>query len=291
MIPDEETAPARLPPTTAVVKLCARQELVLAVRSRWLQTFASVFALLAIAVAGAGYILAGGSGVQDFARTATSLVQVVLLLVPLASLVFGVLALTPERGAAEILYSQPVSRTAVLAGRLLGLFEALTAAQAVGFGGAGLIIFAQAGDSGMSGFLGVMAGSVTLTAVFLALAALLAGGAGARRRTRALALAVVVWFVAVVLFDVAALAAASLLASASASRLLIVSVLVNPVDAVRTGSLLAVEGSAAFGAASLAFLRFTGGPAGAFAWIALSLLAWTFVPLVLGARRLRGMDI
>jgi Cu-processing system permease protein len=130
-----------------------------------------------------------------------------------------------------------------------------------------------------------------LTAVFLALAALLAGGAGARRRTRALAFAVVVWFVAVVLFDVAPLGAASMLASGSASRLLIVSVMVNLVDAVRTGSLLAVEGSAAFGAASLAFLRFTGGPAGAFGWIALSLLAWTFVPLVLGARRLRGMDI
>jgi Cu-processing system permease protein len=285
------TAGATLPATMAVVRLCARQELVLAARSRWLQTFAVVFALLAIAVASAGYILAGGSGVQDFARTATSLVQVVLLLVPLASLVFGVLALTPERGAAEILYSQPVSRTAVLGGRLLGLFEALTAAQAVGFGGAGLIIFAQAGETGVSGFLGVVAGSMTLTAVFLALAALLAGGAGARRRTRALALALVVWFVSVVLFDVAALGAASMLPSASASRLLIVSVLVNPVDAVRTGSLLAVEGTAAFGAASLAFLRFTDGPVGAFGWIALSLLTWTLVPLILGARRLRDMDI
>jgi Cu-processing system permease protein len=289
--PIDENAEAPLPATMAVVRLCARQELVLAARSRWLQTFAVVFALLAIAVAGAGYILAGGSGVQDFARTATSLVQVVLLLVPLASLVFGVLALTPERGAAEILYSQPVSRTAVLAGRLLGLFEALAAAQGIGFGAAGLIIFTQAGDTGVTGFLGVVAGALTLTAVFLALAALLAGGAGSRRRTRALALALVVWFVSVVLFDVAALGAASMLASGSASRLLIVSVLVNPVDAARTGSLLAVEGSAAFGAASLAFLRFTKGPAGAFAWIAASLLVWTVVPLALGARRLRAMDI
>jgi Cu-processing system permease protein len=287
----EQTIAASPPGAGAVVRLCAHQELVLAVRSRWLQTFAVVFALLAMAVAGAGYILAGGSGVQDFARTATSLVQVVLLLVPLASLVFGVLALTPDRGAAELLYSQPVSRTAVLAGRLLGLFEALTAAQAVGFGAAGLIIFAQAGDTGVSGFLGVAAGSVTLTAVFLAVAALIAGGAGARRRTRALAVALVAWFMSVVLFDVAALGLASMLSSGSASRLLIVSVLVNPVDAVRTGCLLAVEGTAAFGAASLAFLRFTDGPLGAFEWIALSLVVWTVVPFALGARRLRTMDI
>jgi Cu-processing system permease protein len=291
MTEHEETTARNLPGAGTVVRLCARQELVLAVRSRWLPTFAAVFALLAVAVAGAGYILAGGSGVQDFARTATSLVQVVLLLVPLASLVFGVLALTPDRGAAELLYSQPVSRTAVLVGKLLGLFEALTAAQGVGFGAAGLIIFARAGDTGVSGFFGVVAGSVTLTAVFLGLAALIAGGAGARRRTRALAVALVAWFVSVVLFDVAALGLASMLASGSASRLLIISVLVNPVDAVRTGSLLAVEGTAAFGGASLAFLRFTDGLLGAFAWIALSLLAWTVVPLTLGARRLRAMDI
>jgi hypothetical protein len=49
-----------------------------------------------------------------------------------------------------------------------------------------------------------------------------------------------------------------LLPSGLASRVLIVSAIVNPVDAVRTGT-LAVEGTTAFGAASLTFLRFTGG--------------------------------
>src|SRR5262249_62386465 len=88
-------------------------------------------------------------------------------------------------------------------------------------------------------------------------------GAGGRRRSRALAVALVVWFVAVALYDVAALGAASLLSSTAGSRLLIVSVLANPVDAVRTGTLLGLEGTGAFGAASRAFLRFTGGPAGA----------------------------
>ncbi len=51
------------------VLLCARQELTLAVRSRWTQIFAIVFALLASGVAWSGYILSGGSGVQEYART------------------------------------------------------------------------------------------------------------------------------------------------------------------------------------------------------------------------------
>lgn len=271
--------------------LCARQELVLAVRSRWTQIFAAVFAALALAVASAGYILSGGHGVQDFARTAASLVQLVLLLVPLTALLIGVMALAPDRGAAELLFSQPVSRGTILLGKLLGLFQALAAAQALGFGVAGLVIFNQSGEEGLGGFLLLVLGSLVLTAVFLGLAAVLAAGALGRRRQRVLALGLVVWFASVVLFDVAALGLASLLPSGAASRVLIVSVLVNPVDAVRTGTLLGVEGTAAFGAASLAFLRFTRGALSAGLLLALSLLLWIAVPTLVALARLRRADV
>ena len=99
------------------------------------------------------------------------------------------------------------------------------------------------------------------------------------------------WFVAVVLFDVVALGAASLLRSGSASRLLLWATLVNPVDAARTGALLAIEGTSAFGAASLALLRFTGGLSGA-AWaVAGSLAAWLVVPFALAVRSLTRADL
>jgi Cu-processing system permease protein len=270
--------------------LCARQELLLSVRSRWTQIFAAVFALLALGVSSSGYVLSGGHGVQDFARTAASLVELVLLLVPLTALVIGVLSLAPERGAAELLFSQPVSRRAILLGKGAGLFVALAAAQALGFGAAGLVIFSRAGGSGLPGFALLVLGSFVLTAVFLGVAALISAGT-VGRRTRALALALVVWFGAVVLFDVAALGAASLLRSGPASRVLIVSVLVNPADAVRTGALLGIEGSGAFGAASLALLRFTKGPVGAGLLLAASLLFWMVAPALLAARRLGKADL
>lgn len=276
---------------SATLRLVARQELVLALRSRWTQIFALAFAALALLVSASGYILTGGQGVQDFARTAVSLVQLVVLLVPLTALLIGVLALAPERGAAELLLSQPVGRGTILLGKLLGLFQALAAAQALGFGAAGAVIFWQSGDEGLAGFGALVLGALLLTAVFLGLAALLAAGAQGRGRQRALALALVVWFVAVVLFDVAALGAASLLRSGAASRLLVVSVLLNPVDAVRTGTLLAIEGTAAFGAASLAFFRFTRGPWGAGLLLGLSLLLWIALPTVAAIARLRRADV
>ncbi len=273
------------------LRLFAREELVLALRSRWTQIFALVFGVLAFGVAGAGYVLSGGYGVQDFARTAVSLVQLVLLLVPLTALVIGVLSLAPERGAAELLFSQPVARRTILLGKLLGLFQALAAAQAVGFGAAGLVVYSQSGGEGVSGFLLLVAASLVTTAVFLGLAALLSAGAVGRRRTRALALALVVWFVAVVLFDLGALGLASLLPSGTASRVLIVSAIVNPVGAVRTGVLLAIEGTAAFGAASLALLRFTHGGWGAGLVLGSSLVLWLVVPTALAVRRLGRADV
>jgi len=273
-----------------VLWLCARYELLLAARSRWLQIFAVVFAALSLAVAGTGYLLSGGHGVQDFSRTAVSLVQIVLILVPLAALVFGGLALTPERGAAELIYSQPVARGAILLGRMLGVWLALGAAELIGFGAAGVVVQSQSGLEGIWRYAALVAITVIVTGIFLGLSALIAA-LSTGRRTRVLAAALVVWFVAVMLFDVAALGLASLLGSGAASRLLIMATLINPVDVARTGALLAIDGTAAFGAASLALLRFTGGVAATTTLIVASLAVWLVAPPWLATRVLNRTDI
>jgi len=278
-------------PGTSLILLVARQELLLAARSRWTQVFAAVFAVLALGVSASGYILSGGHGFQDFARTSASLVQLVALLVPLASLLMGVMALAPERGTAELLFSQPIARRQILVGKLLGLLAALAAAEAVGFGLAGLVVFQNTGEDGAAGYALLILGSFFLTAVFLALAALIAAGAVGRKRARALAVALVVWFVAVLFLDLVALGVASLLPSTLASRVLILSVLVNPASAMRTGALLGIEGTAAFGSGSLALLRFTHGATGAAVLVLASLATWVILPTLAAIRRLSRADL
>lgn len=273
------------------LQLFAFEELKIAMRSRWTQIFAVVFAILASGVAGAGYIISGGHGVQDFARTSASLVHLVVLIVPLISLMLGVLSLSLERGAAEVVFALPVARRTILAGRLFGLFLALALAQSFGFGLAGVVVWLQAGPEGLGAFLTVLAASLVATAIFLALAALLSADAFGRRRTRALALAIVTWLVCEVFVDLAALGVATFLPSGAASRLIIGANLLNPVGALRTGALLLVEGTGAFGAASLALLRFTHGPLGATALFALSLGFWIVLPSILACRRLERTDI
>ncbi len=273
------------------LRLFAAEELKIALRSRWTQIFAVVFAILAAGVAAAGYVISGGHGVQDFARTSASLVHLVVLIVPLVSLMLGVLSLSLERGAAEVVFALPVSRWTILFGRMLGLFVALALAQLFGFGLAGLLVYTQSGPEGVGDFIIVLGASFLATAVFLALAALLSADAFGRRRTKALALALVAWLVGEVFIDLAALGLATFLPSGAASRVLILASLVNPIGALRTGALLLVEGTGAFGAASLALLRFTHGPAGATVLIALSLVTWTVVPALWAGRRLERADI
>jgi len=273
------------------LRLFAAEELRIALRSRWTQIFAVVFAILASGIAAAGYVISGGHGVQDFARTSASLVHLVVLIVPLVSLMLGVLSLSLERGAAEVVFALPVSRRTILLGRMLGLFIALALAQSFGFGLAGLLVYTQSGPEGVGDFIIVLGASLVATAVFLAIAALLSADAFGRRRTKALALALVAWLVGEVFIDLAALGLATFLPSGAASRVLILASLVNPIGALRTGALLLVEGTGAFGAASLALLRFTHGPAGAAACIVLSLLAWIVLPALLAGRRLERADI
>lgn len=277
--------------TASVLTVCAKQELALAVRARAMQIFAIVFAALALAVSASGYILSGGRGVQDFARTATSLTELVLFVVPMMSLLAGTTAFSPDRGTAELLFSQPIARRTLMYGKLLGVFAALVAAEAIGFGVSGLVIFSQSGEDSLSAFLLLAGGTVALTAVSISVAALIAGGSGIRRRARALAIALSVWFATVIVYDLVALGIASLLRSGAASRLLIVATLVNPVDAIRTGVLLGIQGTTAFGPASLALLRFTGGPTRASLLIGAGVILWIVEPALLAARRLERADI
>ena len=72
-----------------------------------------------------------------------------------------------------------------------------------------------------------------------------------------------------------------------------VAVILNALRALtrETGTLLAIEGTGAFGAASLALFRFTRGTTGAGLVLGLALLAWLVVPTFVAVRRLQRADV
>jgi len=174
--------------------LFAREELVLALRSRWTQIFAVVFGVLSFAVA-FSVTCSPAARRPGLRSTAVSLVQLVLLLVPAdGARDRRAVAGAGARGRRADVLGQPVSRSTILLGKLAGgCSRPWARSQLVGFGAAGLVIYAQSGSEGLGGFLLLVGRLAGDDGHLLGLAALLSPERWAADARARLALALVVW--------------------------------------------------------------------------------------------------
>jgi Cu-processing system permease protein len=267
----------------------ARQEFTIALRSRWLIVFALVFGVLTLGLALFGARIEGLEEIQSFSRTAISILNLVLYVVPLAALLMGALGFSTETGGAELLFSQPLRRSWILAGKLLGLWASLSMATLIGFGAAGIFIAGQVGGEGAGRYAIVVGLCVLMIFIFLALAGAIT--LGLRDRMKSVAAALFVWFFFVVLYDLLVMGGVTLLHGTTANRMIFLSLFGNPVDLVRVAGLIALGGKHVFGASGAMLLRFLGGPFASAGLLLVVLLLWIFVPYTLAGRRLRKLDI
>ena len=274
------------PRTIAII---ARQEMKVLLRSRWVLAYAAVFAVLSFGVSYFGLAVVEFTGFQSFDRTAVSLLNLALYIVPLAAMLMAVQSFRPEGGVTEQLLAEPVTRAEIVVGKLAGLAGSHLLASLLGFGGAGALIALKVGTHGLSAFLVVVGYTVLVGIVFLALASLLT--LLARRGLRAYALVMVAWFVLVLLFDLLVIGATFLLPEAWANRFALTALFVNPVDAARVAALLALGGKEMFGPAGAQLARTLGGSAAAATLLTASLAAWALIATVLAATTLRQQDV
>jgi Cu-processing system permease protein len=267
----------------------ARQELVINVRNTWMVIFAVVFALLVVSISYVGMMAEGFEGMQGFMRTSASLLNLVLYLVPLVALTMGTLSFTGDKGSAELLFSQPVSRTEVLLGKLVGLFFAMALSSLAGFAAAGIIIVAANGTEGLVRFVAFVVFSLGLAASFLSISALVS--TFSKRKARAFGLALFLWFVFVLFYDLLAVGGSLLMKGEGATRFLFLSLFGNPVDMVRVASLIVLDNATIFGAAGASLLRFLGGPVPAIGALVAGMAAWVGLPVVASHLLIRKQDI
>lgn len=220
------------------VTVILRKELRDAVRGRWLFAFAATFAILALTLS----LVQGGAGnlgAQGFTRTTAGLINLCLLLVPLLALIAGAggLAGERERGTLATLLSQPISPAQLVLGKYLGLVIAVWMAIALGFGGAGLVMALFSPVTDVSHYLLFVGLSAVLAAAMLSIGLFISVFSDGR--LKALSIAVVVWFLVVLLYDLAAVGLA--LAVSSSGRSLLLVVLGNPVESVRILAIMSLE--------------------------------------------------
>jgi len=280
---------ATLPSTTRLgrVAVVAREEFRLALESRWLFGFTVLFAGLVLGLSYFGLAQSREVGLQGFARVTLSLMNLVLLIVPLTGLLLGVTSLTGGGETLPLLLAQPVTRGEVLAGKYLGLCLALGVAQALGFGGGGLVIALNAGADQLPGFAALTLVSIALgtlsIATALAIASLLPD------RLRALSAALLLWLLLVVAYDLVVLGATALLRGLPLEAVLFPTLLLNPVDLSRVMVTLALGSGSLFGPTSAVLVRLFGSHMG-LALGAVTLVAETAIPLAIAARVFRRRD-
>ncbi len=269
------------------IGVVAREEYRRALETRWLFAFTALFALLVLGLSYFGLAQSREVGFQGFARVTLSLMNLVLVIVPLTGLMLGVTSIAGGGESLSLLLAQPVSRGEVLAGKFLGLAAALGVAQALGFGGGGVVVALNGGAQQITGFLVLTLLSLVLGWVTLATAICIA--ALWPDRLRAMSVALMLWLLMVIAYDLVVLGATTLLSGLPLQSVLFPALIVNPVDLVRVLTTLAVGSGALFGPTSAVLMRMFGTTAGVALGLAV-LLVEGAVPLAIAARVFRRRD-
>jgi Cu-processing system permease protein len=222
----------------SLVWTIAQRELREALRNKWLLIFALGFALLAFGLARASLATAGYAGLGGFGRTAASLVNALLLFVPLLGLSVGAgaIAADRERGALLYLLAQPVSRGEVFWGKALGAAMACGASLLAGFGLAALGIAAN-GGADVGAFLRLTAFSALLALASLGLGFLIS--ALTQKSSTASGAALLLWLALVFLGDLGLIGVT--LALQPTAEGLLGALLVNPLQSFKLGAIFSLR--------------------------------------------------
>lgn len=272
----------------AAVAVVAGREVRAALRGRLIASFGALFALLAVGIALAGL---GGSGlvlVQGFTRTAASLLNLSLYLFPLLGLVMGAAAFSGPGGDLELLVAQPIRRSTVLAGRLVGLLAAISAVALAGFGAAGLLVGLRAGPAGLEGYLVVAAASLLAGAIGLGIGALL--GVLLPGGWSAVGWALAAWLYFAVLFDLGLIGALQLLGDARPGLGVAAALALNPIDALRTLALVRLDAELLLGPAGATLMGAYGRGPGFFV-LTIAAALWLVGPSSLAAALFARRDL
>ncbi|MDA7086387.1 ABC transporter permease subunit [Pseudomonas sp. SA3-5] len=258
----------------------ARKELSDGLRNRWLLSISLLFAVLAVGIAWLGAAASGQLGFTSIPATIASLASLATFLVPLIALLLAYDAIVgeDEAGTLMLLLTYPLGRGQLLLGKFVGHGLILALATLIGFGCAALAIGVLVEDVELGlliwAFGRFMLSSTLLGWGFLALAYVLSSKVSEKSSAAGLALGV--WFLFVLVFDLALLALLVLSEGKFNPDLLPWLLLLNPTDVYR---LINLSGFASGGSA--AGVMALGGDlpvAGGLLWSCL--LLWVGVPLL-----------
>lgn len=211
-----------------------------------------------------------------------SLLNIILLMVPLVSIIFSTIYVYNSAEFIELLVSQPLKRTSLWLSLYSGLAGALSLAFLVGVGLPVLIYQANA-----IGCLMILAG-IFLSVIFVAIAMLAA--VRTRDKAKGIGVAILLWLYFSILFDGLVLFLLFQFADYPLEKPMIAVSSLNPIDLSRIMILLQMDVSAMMGYTGAIFKDFFGTWTGSL-FSLLVLLLWMAVPVWLSLRKFNRKDL
>lgn len=255
----------------------ARYVLLDVLRNRWVVAYFMFFVIatdVLLRLAGTG------------PRALASLLNLVLLLIPLVTIVFGTIYWHGQREFSQLLLTQPVDRPALFHGLFAGLVIPLSVSFAAGLT-LPLLIHRVLNAETATALLLLLIVGIALTGVFGAIAVLIAGLA--EDRLRGLGVALGIWLVLAVAYDGFLLWVAVAFRNYPIEQPLLFLSFANPVDLARVLLLLHMDVAALMGATGAVFQKTLGGSAGTAAALG-GLALWTIVPGLFALRAFKRRD-
>jgi Cu-processing system permease protein len=268
------------------IPILASKEIRDGMRNRWVAATILLLGTLALTLSFLGSAPTGELKVAALEVSVVSLTSLSMYLIPLIALMLSFDALVGEieHGTMLLLLTYPVERWQIIAGKFLGHSAILLVAILIGYGTTlGILIFVNDGDTtGWQAYASMMASSLLLGCVFLAIGYLVSSLA--RERAVAIGAAVGTWLVLVVFYDLALLSALIIDEGKHISEgLFSTLMLANPADAYRLFNFTGFE--------QIGRLVGTSGVEAGLVAPLVSMVVWVVVPFLLTVVRFHRREL
>ncbi len=219
---------------------------------------------------------------ENSSKAILSLLNIVLIVVPLVSLVFTTIHYYNSYEFIELMSSQPVSRTKILLSEFSGVSLSLLSSF---FIGAVIPVLIYSPDA--TGLALVFTGAA-LTLVFTSLAFL--ASVLARDKARGIGIALLLWFYFALIYDGLVMLILFSFADYPLEKLTLLLSALNPIDLGRIFIILKMDVSALMGYTGALYKDFFGGVWGMLFTAGIMLL-WVIVPLWLAVKSFKRKDL
>jgi Cu-processing system permease protein len=219
---------------------------------------------------------------ENHSKAILSLLNIVLIVLPLVSVVFATIHYYNSYEFIELMLSQPLGRRKILLSEYAGVVLSLLSAF---FIGVGIPVFLFAfNETGLS----LLFTGASLTLIFSSLAFL--GSVKAKDKARGIGIALLQWFYFALIYDALVLMVLFSFADYPMEKFTLALTALNPIDLGRIFIMLKMDVSALMGYTGALYKDFFGSGTGMLFTTGIMLL-WAFVPLWLALRSFKRKDI